>query len=148
MHQQSGSDAAVDDAYRVLPRVQHRLEGLQIPRQHLRRALSVGAGIVLRVLTPRLKRGVVLQLGIALHLKVAEVHLPQTRQLCVRHVAVQRTDGLLRPQKAAGVIPRRRGVHAGLGTLGQHLQRIRQDGDIRRAVVQVVPASGGVAVPQ
>ena len=138
----------MNDAYRVLSRVQHRLDGRQIPRQHLGRAFPVGAGIVLRVLTPRLKRGIVLQLGVALHLKIAEVHLPQTGQLRVGHIAVQCADGLLRPQKAAGVVPRRRGVHAGLGALRQHLQRIRQHRDIRRAVVQIVPTSGGVAVPQ
>ena len=108
----------------------------------------MGAGVVLRVLTPRLKRRVVLQLGVALHLKIAEVHLPQTRQLGVGHVAVQCADGLLRPQKAAGVVPCRRGIYAGFCALGQHLQRIRQDGDIRRPVVQIIPASGGVAVPQ
>ena len=108
----------------------------------------MGTGVVLRVLTPRLKRRVILQLGVALHLKIAEVHLPQTRQLGVGYVAVQCADGLLRPQKTAGVVPCRRGVHAGLGALRQHLQRIRQDRDIRRPVVQIVPASGGVAVPQ
>ena len=108
----------------------------------------MGTGVVLRVLTPRLKRRVILQLGVALHLKITEVHLPQTRQLGMGYVAVQCADGLLRPQEAAGVVLCRRGVHAGLGALRQHLQGIRQDGDIRRTVVQIVPASGGVAVPQ
>ena len=101
---------------------------------------------MLAVGDPVLKGGIVLQLIVAAHFKIAEVHLPQPRQDGVGHVAVDGAKGLLRPQHTAGKIPGRGGILGGVGV--KLRQRVRQHGDIRRAVIQVVDAALGLAVAQ
>ena len=83
-----------------------------------------------------------------MHLEIAEIHLPQTRQLRVRHVAVNRGERLLRAQQAARVVALRLGIDAALRRRVQLLERLRQHRDVRRAVVEITQAALRLAVAQ
>ena len=94
---------------------------------------------MLHVGDPRLIGRRVLQLLIAFHLEIAEVHLLQPRQLLMGHGAVDGLQRLLRPQQAAGVVPGGPGI--GRCVFVQGRQGFRQGGDIRRPVIQVPQAA-------